>query len=122
MKGAREFAKYFKTGRYGKLFIEVGTHARGKTFQIWVLPPGSCIEHSPWTDKNVVEVYGITGGNPGWTETYGWLHKGKWQEDFTALFLQKKQEYKAAISQEQAAKEKNAEAEKKRKQDLLAKY
>jgi len=22
---------------------------------------------------------------PGWTEHYGWLHKGKWQEDFFKL-------------------------------------
>lgn len=27
----------------------------------------------------------MTGGHRGWTESYGWLKKGPWQEDFNKL-------------------------------------
>jgi uncharacterized protein CbrC (UPF0167 family) len=40
-------------------------------------------------NKNAVEVYGVTSGNPGWTETYGWLHTGKWVEDFERLVAER---------------------------------
>ena len=41
------------------------------------------------TDKEIVskdnclEVYGIVSGQPGWTEEYNWIHKGKWVESIT---------------------------------------
>ena len=74
MNGAREYASLFRSGQYGKLRLEVGSHARGSTFSIYV---GS-------GDKEV-EVYGMTGGHRGWTESYGWLKNGPWQEDFNKL-------------------------------------
>lgn len=74
MNGAREYAYLFSSGQYGKLRLEVGSHARGSTFSIYVGEG----------DKEV-EVYGMTGGHRGWTESYGWLHKGPWQEDFRKL-------------------------------------
>lgn len=90
MQGSRGYCDLFTTGQYGRLYISVGSHARGSTFHIWVLP-----ENLPekWTRihevPDAVEVYGVTGGQPGWTETYGWLHTGKWQEDFEMLVTQK---------------------------------
>lgn len=89
MNGAREFAELFETGQYGKLYIVSGVHARGRTFRIQVLPEGEkANQNGPSNlclNRNAVTVYGEKGGNPGWTEWYGWLHYGKWQEDFDVL-------------------------------------
>lgn len=96
MNGARKYASLFETGQYGKLYITSSEHARGKTFHIQVLPDGEKADPNGksnlCTNENAVEVYGIIGGNPGWTEYYGWLHKGKWQEDFAELVKNRKAE------------------------------
>ena len=95
MKGAREYANLFETGQVGRLYLVSGEHARGKTFHIQVLPegeqaiPNGC--NNLCLNTDAIEVYGIIGGQTGWTETYGWLHKGKWQEDFLTLVVKKKQ-------------------------------
>lgn len=53
--------------KHGKVIFRTSTHARGKNFHIFLV------------DGNTqLEVYGVTGGNRGWTETYGWLKKGTW--------------------------------------------
>lgn len=126
MKGAREYASLFKTGQYGRLYITSGSHARGKTFRIQVLPKGTEAEgngaNNKCLNKDAVEVYGVVGGNPGWTENYGWLHEGPWQDDFYALVEQRKAETEQRnkeISEQRAQQE---EADKKRKQELLADY
>lgn len=96
MKGADEYAKYIDSGQYGKLFIVSGSHARGRTFRIWILPKGEKAEingsNNPPLNRDKIEVFGIISGNPGWTEEYGWLHKGKWVEDFNSLLADKKKE------------------------------
>ena len=83
MYGARDFANLFVTGQYGRLYIVAGSHARGRTFRIFVLPEGEVGENNGPNNapcnKDAVEVYGVVAGNPGWTETYGWLHTGKWR-------------------------------------------
>ena len=75
MQGAREYAVLFESGQYGRLYIASGKHARGRTFRIFVLPEGAVTtEKNHWNAPNVpdiVEVFGITSGQPGWTETYG---------------------------------------------------
>ena len=126
MKGANEYASLFETGQYGRLYITSGSHARGATFHIQVLPKDEVAtpngEHNLCTNKNAVEVYGIIAGNPGWTEEYGWLHKGRWQEDFAALVEQRKrdieQERQYDLKNKQDAKAKSNERIKK----LLASY
>jgi len=89
MKGTEKYAHLFKTGQYGRFYIVSGHHARGNTFHIQLLPDGEQAipngSNNLCTNKDAVEIYGITGGQPGWTETYGWLHKGKWIEDFQKL-------------------------------------
>jgi hypothetical protein len=89
MKGADEYAALFTTGQYGRLWITSGRHARGATFHIYVLPANveakSNGPNNPPSCDNYVEVYGITGGQPGWTETYGWLRDGPWVADFEKL-------------------------------------
>lgn len=85
MNGAREFSLLMNTGQHGRLFISSGHHARGRTFHVWVLPFGEVVREGCWPSKDAVEVYGIIGGQPGWTESYGWLRAGPWQKDFEAL-------------------------------------
>jgi len=92
MQGAREYANLFgDQEQHGRLCICSGSHARGRTLHIWVLPPSDLLERlSPWAIPGAVEVYGVVSGQPGWTETYGWLHRGKWVQDFEALVAQRR--------------------------------
>ena len=122
MNGAREYATMFSTGQHGRLFLVCGEHARGKTFYIWVLPTDTATEGSPRSVKDAVEVYGITGGHPGWTETYGWLHRGKWEQDFAAMVKKRRAEIAAERNRREYNKATTAQAERQRKTSLLAKY
>lgn len=122
MRGATEYARMFRTGQHGKLYLVSGAHARGETFHIWILPTEEEIKSMPWTVKNAVEVYGITGGQPGWTETYGWLHKGKWQEDFATLITARTIEIEQAKAEREKAKAEQEVAATERKNALLAAY
>lgn len=126
MNGARKFADMFQTGQIGRLYLVSGSHARGRTFHIYVLPEG--VEPKPNGSQNAplnadaVEVYGIIGGQPGWTESYGWLYKGQWQEDFAKLVIARRAELAAADEARAASQKKiDAEAESKRI-NLLAAY
>lgn len=91
MEGAREYAELFTTGQYGKLYIVSGDHARGRTFRIQVLPAGEKAipngESNLCLNNDAVLVYGERGGRLGWTEYYGWIHKGTWEADFERLVL-----------------------------------
>ena len=122
MQGAREYATLFETGQHGKLYLVSGEHARGKTFHIWILPSADPVQAMPWTVRDAVKVYGVTGGNPGWTETYGWLHRGKWEQDFAALVETRKAEIAAAASKREREIADAAEAEQRRKAALLDAY
>jgi len=87
MIGADKFYKLFSSPKQiGRLYLLPGWHARGATFQIYLLPKGedALVQYTqnPPTNINMVEVYGVTGGQLGWTETYGWLHHGQWEVDF----------------------------------------
>lgn len=126
MNGAREYAELFETGQYGRLYIVSGSHARGKTFEIYILPEGEkAISNGPNNaplNKDVVEVYGAVCGNPGWNESYGWKHEGKWQEDFYALVKNRKERLETL--REEREKRIKEESEEREKKDLalLAKY
>lgn len=89
MKGASRYAKLFKTGQYDRLYIVSGRHARGATFSIYILPFGvdgiSNGENNAPLNIDAVEVYGVLGGQRGWTEYYGWKHEGLWVADFLIM-------------------------------------
>lgn len=85
MRGAREYAELFGAEQHGKLYLLPGSHARGRTFHIYVLPSADPITGPPYGVKDAVVVYGIVSGQPGWTESYGWLHRGQWERDFAEL-------------------------------------
>lgn len=126
MNGAREYAGYFETGQYGRLYIVSGQHARGKIFFIYILPKDETAipngPNNPPLNKNTVCVYGILSGQPGWTEEYGWLHFGLWQKDFEQLLVSKimEREAKEKELKKQTDEEKNAEQ--LRIQTLLKEY
>jgi len=68
----------------GNIIYALSDHARGKCFRIFL------VEHTHGlTDKELVnsnnrfEVYGVLGGQNGWTEYYGWIHKGNWVQLIT---------------------------------------
>ena len=104
MDGAREYSKLFETGQYGRLYIVSGSHARGSTFRIQVLPKDEKAivngSNNNCLNEKAVEVYGIVSGQPGWTETYGWSYVGKWCEDFDKLVCEK-------VKEKQIEEEKN---------------
>jgi len=123
MKGAKEYAELFeKSQQHGRLYLQVGEHARGKTFRIWILPNDDKLTESIHTVKDAVEVYGVTGGQPGWTETYGWLHKGSWQQDFERLVNSKKLEKEADRKKNQALCEESEKEKQDKVKALLEAY
>lgn len=90
MKGADKYAQVFDTQQIERLYLVSSNHARGLTFRIFVLPKGEEVipngnGNAP-LNKDAVEVYGVVSGQPGWTEEYGWLYEGPWQQDFFDLF------------------------------------
>lgn len=126
MKGAREFSELFETGQYGRFYIVSGSHARGRTFHIQILPEGEKAvangSQNLCANSNAVEVYGIVSGNPGWTETYGWLHEGKWCEDFETLVSEREKEIELRSKSFEELKEKRQKAESDRVASLLSQY
>ena len=122
MEGAREYAELFGTCQIGRLYLKSGQHARGKTFHIYVLPEGeSAFVEGKWNPK-AVEVYGIVRGQPGWTESYGWLHKGKWEEDFHALVLRQKAVVTKVKAEQDAQSQREKQTEKEKIENSLDTY
>lgn len=126
MEGARQYAKLFKTGQYGKLYIVSGEHARGYTFRIQILPEGETAipngSGNECLNKNAVTVYDIISGQRGWTESYGWVHKGKWCDDFEALVSKRRKEIQEGNEKTKKLKEQSEQEHKSTIQNLLEKY
>ena len=126
MQGAREYAKLIPTGQYGKLYCTSGTHARGRTFHIQVLPKGESAipngNNNTCINVDAVEVYGIIGGNPGWSESYGWLHQGKWQGDFRDLLESRKMDFEQEQMEKERQRREEHEREIRRQARLLSNY
>ena len=122
MKGAKPYTDLFRTGQHGKLFFVSGEHARGKTFSIWILPSSVPVKGMPWTVKDAIEVYGAVSGQLGWTETYGWIHKGRWCEDVHALVEARQKEIAEAQAEREKVQAEKDSATAERKASLLAAY
>lgn len=123
MKGAREYANMFKTGQHGRLYLVSSSHSIGYTFRIFVLPKGEdAIPNGSNAPLNTgaVEVYGVV--NPGWDEVYGWIHAGKWQDDFNSLVESKKQQLLDEKEASAQRKQQKKEEEKQRVASLLSDY
>ena len=126
MYGAREYAELIPTGQYGRLYCTSGVHARGKTFRIQVLPKDEeAISNGPGNmcvNKDAVVVYGVIGGQPGWTEYYGWLHHGQWEEGFMSLVQAIAKERKMGKDEREEANIHRNLIEKERIEALLSNY
>jgi hypothetical protein len=126
MKGAREYKGLFETGQYGRLYIVSGSHARGATLGIYVLPEGAVAKpngpNNACLNSDAVEVYGVIGGQPGWTEEYGWLHHGAWVADFDRLVTARRAEIADREEGRRIRKESDEKMERERKAALLATY
>lgn len=127
MKGAREYAKLFKTGKYGRLYFEVGAHARGKTFEIYILPKMGKEDDLParfninqYPDKLLV--YGAVSGQLGWTEVYDWIHKGDWCNDFYQIVNKRKEQLKVEIEEKKRRERSIEEKRKERLKELIDMY
>ena len=113
MKGAYEYNILFKESHQkGRLFFVVSDHARGTTFRVFVLPAGEdAIKNGSSNaplNSNAVEVFGQIGGNLGWTDFYGWIHKGKWQDDFNEyveVLKEQKETYRRKLDKAKQARE-----------------
>jgi hypothetical protein len=132
MKGAREFYKIFSNAAYKKCLIDgikdvsssfrkeyggyaneiykwgnvhflLSEHARGRTFKIWLID-----------GKEQIEVYGVVDGNPGWTESYGWIKKGTWVKPVLKLIRDLEKEM-ARHDEEQAEIKRGIEREENKK-------
>lgn len=117
MNGAREYAKLFRSGQRGRLYLESSSHARGNTFHIYVLP-----KDAVGRTKDSVEVYGVISGQPGWTESYGWLHVGPWVDDFEKLVAERKQELADQEIKNKQIEEDKYQEKRKREKELLSGY
>jgi hypothetical protein len=126
MQGARKYSFMFRTGQYGRFYFVSGSHARGRTFHIQFLPKDEqAIPNGPnnfCLNKDAVEVYGVVSGNKGWTESYGWLHKGPWVDDFNKLVMQEDIKLETAKLEAEKTKSEKDRAEEKRIKDLLKDY
>jgi hypothetical protein len=111
MKGAHEFALLIPSGRYDNLRIESGHHARGYTFSIFIVTP-----------NGELEVYGILGGSPGWTEYYGWIYHGSWEIDFYELLRKQKEIQDEQTKKNLEAYERNEKSEHERRVRILSSY
>jgi hypothetical protein len=122
MKGATEYAKLFPGNhQFGRLYLKGGKHARGETFHVFVLPEGrNAMKNGPGEDA--VEVYGILGGQPGWTEYYGWLRKGLWCDDFEKIVNNRKKQIENERREYELADKDRQDREARRTDLLLMEY
>jgi len=105
--------------KHKNIVFVLSTHARGKCFKIWIYENDNI---KGTLKDNHLEVYGITGGQPGWTETYGWLHNGSWVKYITNYFQQlEKLIYEEGHKNEIAA-DKTEEIRKKNIQNKIDKF
>lgn len=126
MNGAGEFSGLLKTEQVGRLYIVMGSHARGYTLQIFVLPEGELAKpngpNNACLNADAVEVYGVISGQPGWTESYGWLHIGPWVEDFENLIDNRRADQRKRDDMKKEGEDAKKALEAQRKQALLATY
>ncbi|PGF05175.1 hypothetical protein [Bacillus toyonensis] len=69
---------------HGNLIFVKATHGRGKTFRIFITEDPT--QSHEQIKETALEVYGVTGGQLGWTETYGWIHEGAWVDAIEQYF------------------------------------
>lgn len=105
--------------QYGNIVFLLSEHARGKTFRIWI--------YEDFDIKNVIkqdhlEVYGVTSGQLGWTETYGWLEDGSWVGKIENIFTYLRDEIYKKEHKEEIQTMKHQEDAKKKHCEKVKRY
>jgi len=90
MKGAKEYVDIIYPNQYGQLYIEFDrtTYENKIIMNIYVVPHGLDTKKFNLFDnckQQTVKVYGLTSLSKN---CCGWLHYGKWVEDFKTLVSQ----------------------------------
>lgn len=124
MKGADRYYNLFgKSQQLGRLFLQLSKHARGKCFEIFVLPDGVTVDRPNIEGiGSAVVVYGVVRGQRGWTEEYGWIHEGKWKDDFLEIVRKKDAEREQTSRKDEEIKASQKKAEEERISNLLESY
>lgn len=127
MTGAREHATGIPTGQYGRLYCVSSNHARGLTFDVYVLPAGEKAEPNgacnPPLNSHSVHVYGpLSGQLVGWSEAYGVLVPGPWIDDLHALYIKHKRLRDAKLTEAQVRQAREEEDRCKKEQETLSTY
>ncbi len=124
MEGANEYYDLFdgKTEQIGRLLFQAHTHSRGKCFEIFLLPEGVALSGAHSGTEGVVEIYGMTSGQRGWTETYGWKHKGPWIDDVNSVMEEKKQKKMERLENFDRSQSNRKKAEAEKTKALLSSY
>ena len=92
---------------YDNFIFVTSTHARGECFRIYLIEDATLPDEV--LKSKAFEVYGIISGQPGWTECYGWKHKGSWVKPILKYLMDLKKEielYDESILEEKRLKEK----------------
>lgn len=117
VSGYSEYAYQFEN-----IVFLLHDHARGKTFKIWIYEKP---EITDYINEEHLEVYGITGGDAGWTETYGWTKTGSWieyiEKYFNSLieFRKDNQKKKSELNMESEKQKRELEKQNVEKFNLL---
>lgn len=89
MRGADQFARLFRTGQYGRLYIVSGIQARRATFRVFVLPTGAqAAANDPCSaplNSDAVEVYDMADEPSGRAAVPGGSLAPGWQQEFASL-------------------------------------
>ncbi len=120
-----DLAHLFPTGQYGRFYVVSNLDDRDTPFRVQVLPAGEAAlpngKPNLCLNSDAVLVYGLLPTEDRHKNS-GWLHQGKWIEDFMEMAFAKKAEIDARKEAETAAKNERELAAKNRIQELLARY
>ncbi|MES0444913.1 MAG: hypothetical protein ABUJ92_00070 [Desulfobacterales bacterium] len=124
MKGADEYYDLFKgvSQQIGRLYFQVTSHARGRCFEIILLPEGVVGSGDYVQRRDTVELYGMVSGQRGWTEAYGWRHTGKWVADVEKIMETKRLERKEAMENFTKGRTERKKAKLEKTNALLSDY
>lgn len=106
----------------GNMVFQFSEHARGKEFHIYIVKSLDDVKMNGLYNAEKLEVYGVAGGQLGWTEWYDWLIAGPWQKEFNALIVKLQDEALKAHAEESERVYKSEIEERERKKKEIEYY
>lgn len=107
------------TVQYGRLYVYRG-ESKG-SLSLWIVPDQYDFCVPPWECPDAVQVFGPVLGRNG-VLTYGWIHHGKWVQDFARIVENRRAEIRAEEDHKRAVRDEQEEFERRRILKLLATY